>query len=91
LRGQALQDAQAWAAGKSLSDLDYQFLNASRELQQREVERDLEAQRQANQILTEANQTLTKAQEKARRITIGTSVFAGVTMLNGNWSIFFFL
>jgi len=81
LRGQALQDAQTWAAGKSLSDLDYQFLNASRELQQREVERDLEAQRQANQILTEANQTLTKAQQKARWITIGTSVFAGVTML----------
>lgn len=26
LRGQALQDAQAWARGKSLSDLDYRFL-----------------------------------------------------------------
>ncbi|MEG4057666.1 MULTISPECIES: AAA-like domain-containing protein [unclassified Microcoleus] len=81
LRGQALQDAQAWAAGKSLSDLDYQFLNASRELQQREVERDLEAQRQANQILTEANQTLTKAQQKALKIKTVTSVFAGAAML----------
>ncbi|MEZ2278032.1 MAG: AAA-like domain-containing protein [Microcoleus sp.] len=65
LRGQALQDAQNWAADKSLSDLDYQFLNASREVQQREVERELEAQRQANQILKEANQTLIKAQELA--------------------------
>ncbi|MEG4247707.1 MULTISPECIES: WD40 domain-containing protein [unclassified Microcoleus] len=65
LRGQALQDAQNWAADKSLSDLDYQFLNASRELQQREVERELEAQKQANQILTEANQTLIKAQQFA--------------------------
>ncbi|MEG3916059.1 AAA-like domain-containing protein, partial [Microcoleus sp. w2-18bC1] len=65
LRGQALHDAQTWAADKSLSDLDYQFLNASRELQQREVERELEAQRQANQILKEANQTLIKAQEFA--------------------------
>ncbi|MEG4121733.1 AAA-like domain-containing protein, partial [Microcoleus sp. N9_B4] len=81
LRGQALQDAQTWAAGKSLSDLDYHFLNASRELQQREVQRDLEAQRQANQLLTEANQTLTKAQQKARGITIGTSVFAVAAIL----------
>ncbi|MEG4984674.1 AAA-like domain-containing protein [Microcoleus sp. BR0-C5] len=66
LRGQALQDAQTWAADKSLSDLDYQFLNASREVQQREVERELEAQRQANKILTEANQTLIKAEQLAR-------------------------
>ncbi|MEG3896098.1 MULTISPECIES: WD40 domain-containing protein [unclassified Microcoleus] len=65
LRGQALQDAQTWAADKSLSDLDYQFLNGSREVQQREVERELEAQRQANQILTEANQTLIKAEQLA--------------------------
>ncbi len=81
LRGQALQDAQTWAAGKSLTNLDYQFLNASRELQQRGVERDLEAQRQANQILTEANQTLTKAQQKALKIRTVTSVFAGAAML----------
>ncbi|NQE37420.1 AAA-like domain-containing protein [Microcoleus asticus] len=65
LRGQALQDAQTWAADKSLSDLDYQFLNASREVQQQEVERELEAQKQANQILTQANQTLIQAQELA--------------------------
>ncbi|MEG4005324.1 AAA-like domain-containing protein [Microcoleus sp. Pol1C5] len=65
LRGQALHDAQTWAADKSLSDLDYQFLNASREVQQREVERELEAQRQANKILTQANQTLIKAEQLA--------------------------
>ncbi|MBD2409478.1 hypothetical protein FACHB389_36160 [Nostoc calcicola FACHB-389] len=29
LRGQALQDALIWAIGKSLSNIDYQFLNAS--------------------------------------------------------------
>ncbi|MEG3987075.1 AAA-like domain-containing protein, partial [Microcoleus sp. S28C3] len=66
LRGQALHDAQTWAADKSLSDLDYQFLTASRELQQQEVERELEAQKQANKILTEANQTLIKAEQLAR-------------------------
>ena len=65
LRGQALQKAQTWAVGKSLSDLDYQFLNASLELQQREVERELEAQKQANKILTQANQTLIKAEQLA--------------------------
>ncbi|MEG4107406.1 WD40 domain-containing protein [Microcoleus sp. S13_C5] len=89
LRGQALQDAQTWAAGKSLSDLDYQFLNASREVQQREFEREFEAEKQANQILTKANQTLTKAQQKARWITIGTSVFAGVAMLIATGATFF--
>ncbi|MEG4110705.1 MULTISPECIES: WD40 domain-containing protein [unclassified Microcoleus] len=65
LRGQAFQDAQTWTADKSLSDLDYQFLNASREVQQREVERELEAQKQANKILTQANQTLIKAEQLA--------------------------
>ncbi|MEG4090486.1 AAA-like domain-containing protein, partial [Microcoleus sp. Pol12B4] len=81
LRGQALQDAQTWAAGKSLSDLDYQFLNASRELKKREIEQDLEAQKQANQILNEANQTLTKAQQKALKIRTVTSVFAVAAIL----------
>jgi WD40 repeat protein len=32
LRGKALLDAQEWATGKSLSDVDRQFLSASREL-----------------------------------------------------------
>ncbi|NEO87001.1 MAG: hypothetical protein F6J87_22490 [Spirulina sp. SIO3F2] len=35
LRGQALQDAQAWALGKQLSDLDYQYLAASAESDRR--------------------------------------------------------
>jgi WD40 repeat protein len=80
LRGQALQNAQTWAAAKSLSDLDYQFLNASRELQQQEVKRELEAQRQANQLLTEANHTLTEAQQKALKIRAVTSAVAGVAL-----------
>nr|WP_293101955.1 AAA-like domain-containing protein [Okeania sp. SIO2F4] len=32
LRGLALKDAEAWARGKSLSDLDYQYLDASVEI-----------------------------------------------------------
>ena len=66
LRGQALADARIWAEGKSLGDLDYQFLTASQKLEQREVERDLEVQRQANQILTTAQQKAELALEEER-------------------------
>ncbi|MBD1828601.1 AAA-like domain-containing protein [Microcoleus vaginatus GB1-A2] len=45
LRGQALKNSQAWAQGKSLSDLDYQFLVASEELDRTEMQRVLEAER----------------------------------------------
>lgn len=45
LRGQALKDAQIWSPGKSLSDLDYQFLAASVELDRKEVQLTLEAER----------------------------------------------
>jgi hypothetical protein len=41
LRGQALREALDWAAGKSLSDKDYQFLAASQELEKQEVQRAL--------------------------------------------------
>ncbi|BAZ65383.1 MAG: AAA-like domain-containing protein [Pelatocladus maniniholoensis HA4357-MV3] len=39
LRGKALQYAWQWAKDKSLSDRDYQFLNASQELQRRSQQR----------------------------------------------------
>jgi hypothetical protein len=58
LRGQALQEALTWAIGKSLSDRDYQFLSASQELDKREVQRILEAQKEASRILAQANQAL---------------------------------
>ncbi|MBW4429243.1 MAG: AAA-like domain-containing protein [Nostoc desertorum CM1-VF14] len=45
LRGQALKDTQNWAQGKSLSDLDYQFLAASVECDRKEVQMVLEAAR----------------------------------------------
>jgi WD40 repeat protein len=58
LRGQALQEALAWAASKSLSTQDYQFLTASQELDKREVQRILEAEKEASRILAQANQAL---------------------------------
>lgn len=74
LRGQALQDAQSWAAGKSLGDLDYQFFTASQNLDKRDFQKRLEAEEQAKQLLAEANR---KANQ---RIRIG-SVVLGVTSI----------
>ncbi|MBH8555620.1 AAA-like domain-containing protein [Nostocaceae cyanobacterium CENA357] len=97
LRGQALQDAQAWATDKSLSDLDYQFLAASQEFSQREMQIALQAERQAKHILIEAqrkvefaleeerkaNQRLVIAQRKAKKqISIGASVLA-ISLVGG--------
>lgn len=45
LRGKALRDVITWSQGKSLSDLDYQFLAASQELDRQEAEKFLEAAR----------------------------------------------
>ncbi|MBN3944395.1 AAA-like domain-containing protein [Nostoc sp. NMS9] len=67
-RGKTLQDAQEWAVDKSLSDLDYQFLAASQELEKRDVQKRLEAEEQAKQVLAEANH---KANQ---RIRIGSLV-----------------
>ena len=56
LQGQALQNAQNWASSKSLSDLDYQFLSLSQELDKRTIQTELDAQKKANQILAKARQ-----------------------------------
>ncbi len=77
LRGQALQDALAWANNKSLSDEDYKFLSASERLDKREIEVALEVKEEEGRILTQANETLTKAQKKAKRqIRIGAVILA---------------
>ncbi|MEG4519926.1 MULTISPECIES: WD40 domain-containing protein [unclassified Microcoleus] len=68
LRGQALKNAQAWAQGKSLSDLDYQFLGASEELDRRQMQIGLEAER-AKEIqarLTEEQKRLAVEKKSSR-------------------------
>jgi hypothetical protein len=74
LRGEALQEAQAWAAGKSLSDQDYHFLAESQELDKRDIQKKLEAEEEAKRVLAEANQKaeLALAEERAatQRLTI---------------------
>ncbi len=49
LRGQAQQDALVWAANKSLSPQDYQFLAASQQLDKREAQKALEAEKKARE------------------------------------------
>jgi hypothetical protein len=68
LRGQALIDAQIWSQGKSLTDLDYQFLAVSNELDRREMQQVLEAQRlkEVEARLTEERRRLAQEKKTAR-------------------------
>jgi adenylate cyclase len=70
LRGQALKDALTWALGKSLSDLDYQYLAASQALSKRETENALESVEQANYILSFTRRN-TKKESLRHRIWSG--------------------
>lgn len=99
LRGQALQDTLAWALGKSLGDLDYQFLAASQELAKRQAQMSLQALAQANKLLAQARQKA-KPEVLQRRISlfwiprIAICVTAPILLLRfggllqgGEWSI----
>jgi len=74
LQGRALAEALTWAADKSLGDRDYQFLSASQESENLQVQKALAAEKAASQILAEANLVLTQAQQKAKR-TVQLSLF----------------
>ncbi|OKH53266.1 hypothetical protein NIES2101_11830 [Calothrix sp. HK-06] len=75
LQGKALQDALLWANGKNLSNDDYRFLSASQELEKQEFENALAVKEEESRILAQANDTLYKAQNKARKqIRVGASV-----------------
>ena len=77
LRGQTLQEARIWAADKGLSDLDRKFLDASQELEKRDVQKRFQAEAEASRILAQANEVLFVANQKAkRRIKIGGGVLA---------------
>ncbi|NMG07312.1 AAA-like domain-containing protein [Brasilonema sp. UFV-L1] len=69
LRGQALKDAQLWAQSKSLSDLDYQFLAKSEEVDRLEVQQVLEAQKlkEVEARLAEQSKRLTLQIESSKR------------------------
>ncbi len=72
LRGQALIDAQTWANGKNLSNLDYQFLAASEELDRREVQKALEAERakEVEARLAEEQKRLAQQKRSSRIVAL---------------------
>lgn len=83
LQGQALQDALTWASQKSLSNLDYQYLAASQELDKRAVQVALEAQKQANQILAEAQR---KARRTIRKGLAGLAAISAIAIALVFWA-----
>jgi WD40 repeat protein len=85
LRGQALLEAQTWAQDKSLSEIDYQFLTASQELDRREVETKLEAD-----CTKEIRARLVQEQKATRlqRLFLGAVSVALVVALTSGVTIF---
>ncbi|TWH43510.1 AAA-like domain-containing protein [Dulcicalothrix desertica] len=81
LRGQALQNALQWATQKSLSNEDSRYLAASQELEKRELEASLAVQEEDSRILSAANETLSKAQKKSKRMIQFGSTFLAVSII----------
>ncbi len=72
LRGEALRDAEAWAAGKQLSQDDQGFLENSRQ-EDRRLEREEKA-------------ILTRAKTNATRLSVGSIIIALAAALLAGWS-----
>jgi WD40 repeat protein len=75
LRGQALQDARAWAEDKSLGDDDRRFLEASQDFEKRTFEQDVQRRLDAE---AEAKTVLSVANSKANRMIQVGSVLLGL-------------
>ncbi|NEO88184.1 MAG: hypothetical protein F6J87_28595 [Spirulina sp. SIO3F2] len=96
LRGQALVDAQAWAADQRLGDEDRLFLQASQRADQRDVELRLAAEQEAKRTLERAKQTLEYANQTlqavnrkvTRRLRLGAGVLAAALVLAGGLTWF---
>ncbi|MBD2178901.1 AAA-like domain-containing protein [Pseudanabaena sp. FACHB-1998] len=70
LRGQALEEAEIWARGKRLSDVDEQFLRRSQKAERQEKEKSLEAERSARKTLEQEHRLLQeKVEEEAQKRT----------------------
>lgn len=75
LQGEILQDALTWSLGKSLSNEDYQFLNASQQLAKQKVEQALTATQQASHFLAKARR---EAAEETRKYRLNWRWFWGI-------------
>ena len=76
LRGQALQDTLTWATDKSLSNLDYQFLNTSQEVDRREAQKTRQLQQERNARKT--------AQVRMMLAIISTAIASIVALTTNN-------
>ncbi|MBE7383122.1 MAG: AAA-like domain-containing protein [Leptolyngbya sp. SIO1E4] len=72
LWGQALRDAQTWARGKSLSDLDYRFLALAQEQEQAEIQKTLDLEK------AQAAERTARLQRILLTITSGALVIVSV-------------
>ncbi|HIK39502.1 AAA-like domain-containing protein [Thermoleptolyngbya sp. M55_K2018_002] len=81
LRGQALQAAAEWARGKSLSDLDYQFLAASQGLDRRIMQQQLEAER-LHEVETRL-ELERQSSRSQRRLLLGMGIALGAAVMSG--------
>lgn len=76
LTGKELQDTLTWALGKSLANIDYQFLVASQELAQQQTENTLAIVKEANVLLAETRKeaaTKVDKQSLPKRRSIATA------------------
>jgi WD40 repeat protein len=92
LRGNALNEAKAWAQGKRLSDLDYKFLAASEALDRQEAQQALEAARTQEITARLAQQEKSNRQQKqfisALMISLFISIGLGIaTFISYRWAI----
>jgi WD40 repeat protein/organic radical activating enzyme len=80
LRGQALVDAQTWAWDKSLTNLDHQFLAKSAELEKKEQELILAAERAKNIEMQLNEQQKNARSQKILLVIISTAFLTAVSM-----------
>jgi len=88
LRGQALKDAQDWAQGKSLSDLDYKFFVASQECERREVQTALEADRVREVEARLAQERKTALLQRYLLVAVSIGLFASTSLGVGTFLLY---
>ncbi|MFN6537615.1 MAG: AAA-like domain-containing protein [Nostoc sp. EkiNYC01] len=88
LRGQALKDTQNWLQGKSLSDLDYQFLAASQEYERKAVQTALEAARAKEVEARLAQEKKTAKLQRFLLIAVGIGLFVSSGLGIGSFVLY---
>ncbi|MBD2611365.1 MAG: hypothetical protein FWK04_26905 [Nostoc sp. GBBB01] len=88
LRGQALKDTQNWLQGKSLSDLDYQFLAASQEYERKAVQTALEAARAKEVAARLAQERKTAKLQRFLLITVAIALLVSSGLATGSFILY---